>query len=183
MKHLSPERIIDIAEGAPMRSAEARHCAACLVCSREVQETTRLLATIRSSSDSEPDASRMEALTARIDIRIAHMDRPRTRGPSGRFRWGYLALPLAAAVSLVIIPRSRDSSAYVLPMIQEQGYQSDLTAEEFHAVVYSLASPMEELGVAASVLDQHTSPAEALDALSSDELERLLELMPDYDRG
>ena len=120
-RHLSPEELVDLLEGAPVDAAAKQHYSGCARCTREVSQMRETVTELRGAELAEPGAKYWKDFNARL--RGADLDRRKTR------RWyGYAAA--AAAVILVIsswqlgrltAPQPVEPSSFeaVLPSIEE----------------------------------------------------------------
>ncbi|MBN1424559.1 hypothetical protein JXA88_08385 [Candidatus Fermentibacteria bacterium] len=176
MKHISPDRVVAIAEGEPVTPAEARHMGLCRLCSHEVERTVSLLTALRSVQEPPLSKELLEHNAMVVDARIASMMRFRRRS---RLRWALL--PLAAAAVLVVMPRSRDTG--YRPEDRRVVGQEDLSSEEYDALVQGLAGSLDELKIVGHFIERHSAPMSRFAELTGDELESLLGLLDQHGRG
>ena len=95
--HLTPEELLDLAEGSrPLSSAP--HLTACEVCRQQLDELRGVMATLDADVP-EPSPLFWEHFSTRVREAVAAESAPaRSRSSAGRWSWG-----LAAAMSVVVV--------------------------------------------------------------------------------
>jgi hypothetical protein len=95
--HLSPEELLDIAEGA---LAPPAHVDSCDECRRQVDAARAMMASLADAGVPEPSPLFWHHLSARVSEAIADQPAPR---PSPAWRYALSAAGLAAAAALVFL--------------------------------------------------------------------------------
>jgi hypothetical protein len=102
--HLSPDRLIDIAEGAQPESAEP-HLRACGICRDQVALLRGTMSAAADVDVPEPSPFFWEQLSRRVRTAVASEDAP--RGSRARFgfgpRWSWPAATIVAVAAAVLI--------------------------------------------------------------------------------
>lgn len=112
MKHLSPEQLLDVAEGHGAAAAAA-HLAACDVCRAEVESIAETLRLARRDLAPEPSPLFWPGLASRI----GHAVRREDRGAAARKAWAWRLAPagalavIVAAVGISVLVRSATSDS------------------------------------------------------------------------
>jgi anti-sigma-K factor RskA len=96
MKHLSPEELLDIADG----TADAPpHLAACEACLAQLADLRHVMSSVVDVDVPEPSPLFWDHLSARVSSAIAAEEAP----GRGRFSWWRIAAPVAAIVAVAAI--------------------------------------------------------------------------------
>src|SRR5688572_3386542 len=102
MPHLSPEELIDVAEGATPRVAFP-HLASCVACDRQVADLQAAMAAAVDADVPEPSPLFWEHLSARVREAVAAEAAGRAAGTFSWWPWRVAAITAAVAVLVVII--------------------------------------------------------------------------------
>jgi hypothetical protein len=119
MTHLSPEQLVDVAEGRGDPSTDA-HAASCEGCRASVDGLREVLQLTRTDGVPEPSPLFWEHQSARLGASVRAEAESRLRRASWVWRWGPVAALGAAAlvVALGVIPRdgaNREPAASTKP--------------------------------------------------------------------
>jgi hypothetical protein len=112
MRHVSPEALIDVAQGAA-GPHERRHVQECAECRRQAEELRRDLGVLGEVDVPEPPAMYWEAFRRQVGRRVA--------GESRRRTWASWLVPVAAAAAIAVglmVPRNgggHERAAATLP--------------------------------------------------------------------
>jgi hypothetical protein len=98
MRHLSPEAVIDIAEGAP----EPPHVAACATCRQAVADARAVMSAVAEVEVPQPSPLFWEHFSARVSEAVAAERAHRSWRASWRFAGGVVALAAAAALVIAV---------------------------------------------------------------------------------
>jgi hypothetical protein len=106
MKHLSPEQLVDVAEGRGEPSMNA-HAASCDDCRASVDELRDVLALVRTDGVPEPSPLFWDHMSARVGSAVRSEADSRVRRVSWVWRWGPVSAlgAVALVVALVVMPR------------------------------------------------------------------------------
>lgn len=181
MAHLSPERLIDLAEGATDPLALA-HVSSCAQCRATLDEITGVMASLREGADiPEPSPMFWDHLSSRV---IDAVRAERTPPPSlWRAAWQWqaaLAIAAAIVVIVVLVPRSPNVPAVPTPSVSNEPAareSSPIAFDESLALLADLAADVdwdsagETLGPVPTATDQ---VFQTLDPSERAELHRLL---------
>ena len=118
--HLTPEELIDVAEGT-RAPASAPHLAACEACREQVDELRDMMATLNGEVP-EPSPLFWDHLSARVRERLAAEPVPPARWLAlGPWTWGLAAAVGTAVVVLAVMlaPRTWTPSATHTPAVVE----------------------------------------------------------------
>jgi hypothetical protein len=103
MRHLSPEELVDLAEGARPSSLAAPHLAGCESCRRQLADLVAMMASALALEMSEPSPLYWDHLSARVREAVAAEGAPPRRWWLGLSSWSRVALPLTAAALAVLV--------------------------------------------------------------------------------
>jgi hypothetical protein len=111
--HLTPEQLVDIADGTSASEAEG-HLAACAECRRQLADMRGVMAMVSDADVPEPSPLFWEHLSARVDAAVAAEP-----APSGWNWWARAALPFvlatAAAIAIAFVTTTRLIAPHPLP--------------------------------------------------------------------
>jgi len=112
MKHLSPEELVDVAEGL---RAEPGHLGECVACRRELESMRALMGAVADVEVPEPSPLFWQHFSARVHDAVAAEPQPRSRwfapAPGWRFALPVAALAAAAVALLVVAPVRRPAAS------------------------------------------------------------------------
>jgi hypothetical protein len=101
MRHLSPDELVDLAEGATLESSNA-HLASCVECRRELAELRSLMRTAAAAEVPEPSPLFWDHFSSRVREAVAEERQPRRVRFGG---WAVASVLSAAAVVLLVVIR------------------------------------------------------------------------------
>jgi hypothetical protein len=110
MGHLSPELLLDIAEGTPAASAGA-HLAVCAECRREVEDLRATIGLAASAPVPEPSPLFWDHLSARVKTAVEAEALRQPAWSFTRIGWFGGALAMAGALVIAVVIVSRVPSA------------------------------------------------------------------------
>ncbi len=197
MRHLSPEQLIDLAEGTRSESS-APHLGQCDACRRQLAETRAMIATAAEVAVPEPSPLFWDHFSARVHEAIAAAPAPRRFGWLDARARPRLALPLwagaAAAIVLVALLATRLGAPHVpvaspdvsalgdIAMFDPSGEDGSATALDDLSLglMADLASVEAWNDAAGGGLDTHASVADqAVHGLTDGERRELQRLLRD----
>jgi anti-sigma factor RsiW len=103
MRHLTPEELVDLAEGARPSSLAAPHLEGCESCRRQLADLTAMMAGVSALETSEPSPLYWDRFSARVREAVAAEGAPPHRSWLGLAPWSRVALPVTAAALAVLV--------------------------------------------------------------------------------
>jgi hypothetical protein len=119
MSHLSPDVLLDVAEGTRNESADA-HLAVCGQCRAEIDELRSAIALAQSAPVPEPSPLFWDHLSARVKVAVEAETQRQPAWSFTRIGWFGGALATAAAVVIAVVLMARVPSAPVPSSPQAQ---------------------------------------------------------------
>jgi len=193
--HLSPDELIDLAEGTRLESVTI-HLQSCEICRHQLAELRAVIATVADVKVPEPSPLFWGRLSARVHEAVAAEGLPRAPRETWSHAGWWRTAPLAAgviaataavalAVYLTMLPRATPPSAPALGVLTVPGAVDGSSLEPFGAaddlslaLVADLTSQMDpELATETGVTNHIGSVDEAVSNLTAGErleLQRLL---------
>ena len=183
--HLSPEELIDVADGA---APEPPHVASCEPCRQQLADARAMMAVVGDVEVPEPSPLFWDHFSARVSEAVAAEAAPASRWfASWRVMAPIAALATAAAVVIAVgvnrrlepaapVPVTAPSNAQVETPVEPRALLSDDSADPGFAFVANLADSADV--DAATLTTLGTSPADhAVAHLSENELRALAALL------
>jgi hypothetical protein len=188
MRHLSQEELLMMADGAKLSPEAEAHVAMCSTCSEELERLEALLSAVAAKEEPPLDNRRLDEIAEGVMARVSRGAGGRRQGSWTKTwrpgaKWASaVALPLAAALVLCLLPRQEALSPRVYSNSALSSEDDLLSQNQWDLVWESLTADLPEL----SVLDQVSSvtrgaPYAEIRDLSNDELESLLYLLSGSD--
>jgi hypothetical protein len=190
MNHLSPDTLLDLAEGARNERAEA-HLAACETCRRDCHELGATLALAKIADVPEPSPLFWDHLSSRISEAVAREGKPAPAGWLGQIPWRLAgaAGTLVTVLAVALILRSTPPPPTTQSGAAAPGAEVALAPSEAQAtpgddaslsLLVDLAGDLEWDAAAEAGLTVRGGVAErAVDDLSHDERVTLLRMLRD----
>lgn len=188
MSHLSPEQLVDVADGTCAESS-VPHLAACVVCRRQIDELRATISAARAADVPEPSPLFWEHFSARVRGAI-DADRARPRRASWR-RIALVPAALAAAAAIAFLSTWRTTD---LPRVgppspagvavrgalgtpSVAGVELLLEPDASLTLVEDLASGLDSDGLADAGLAGDGSAEHAVTHMTTNELQELRRLL------
>jgi hypothetical protein len=168
MRHLTPEELVDLAEGVPMASS-GQHAADCTACRQQLADLAAIISaatSARMSEAAEPSPLYWDRLSARVREAVAAERAP--RGAWFGLPWSRASLPwagglLAALVFASVVTMRVGSSREV------DGRKLATAQDVEHPSTYAPKHPSRYAAEHASTYaPEHLSTSEASEALADD---------------
>jgi hypothetical protein len=103
MRHLTPEELVDLAEGARPSSLAAPHLEGCESCRRQLADLVAMMSSASALEMSEPSPLYWDHFSARVREAVAAEGAPPRRWWRGSSSWPRVALPITAAALAVLV--------------------------------------------------------------------------------
>jgi hypothetical protein len=102
MGHLTPEQLVDVAEGV-RRSSSERHLERCEACRRQLVDLSAMMSESAAFDVPEPSPLYWDHFSARVRVAVAAEGAPRPARWFGVASWSRLALPLTACALALLV--------------------------------------------------------------------------------
>jgi hypothetical protein len=189
VEHLSEAELLMVAEGNEVLPETLSHLDSCSSCSAELRRLQALLSAVAAVDEPPISVGLLDQAVQGIMERIESL--PAVHGhTSPQRKWwrgakwvSAVALPLAAAMLLFLLPRQTDLPSHTRSSSASSSVDELLSSSQWDVVWYNLTDDIPELSVLHQVSIVEDDPYGQIRSMTEDQLESLLNLLGGSDFG